>query len=100
MSTRQIGFGLSRELAEKNAAKYSIEDEAEIVEWIVAITGTENPEATGPEGFKNFLKSGFILCNLINSIKPGLARKPHDTSKVKMAALRQNKETFKITQIE
>ena len=27
MSTRQMGFGLSRELAEKNAAKYSAEDE-------------------------------------------------------------------------
>ena len=34
MATRQMGFGLSRELAEKNAAKYSLEDE---VFWILFI---------------------------------------------------------------
>lgn len=31
MANRQMGFGLSRELAEKNAAKYSAEDEVRII---------------------------------------------------------------------
>merc|ERR1712131_259567 len=35
-SNRPTGFGLSRELAEKNAAKYSQDDEVEIVEWVCA----------------------------------------------------------------
>lgn len=92
-----MGFGLSRELAEKNAAKYSAEDEAEIVEWIAAITGVEVPEKTGPDAFQEFLKSGTLLCQLLNTLKPGSTRTPHDTSKTRLAALRKNKENENIS---
>jgi hypothetical protein len=70
-----MGFGLTRELAEKNAAKYSIEDECEILEWIVAVTNIEQPTETGAEAFQAFLKSGSVLCQLMNAIKPGAIRK-------------------------
>merc|ERR1711953_172122 len=96
-SNRPTGFGLSRELAEKNAAKYSVDDEVEIIEWVCAVTNEEKPSATGSAEFQKFLKDGRILCKLIDTLKPGVCRKPHDTSKTKLAALRQNKENENIS---
>merc|ERR1711953_905870 len=96
-SNRPTGFGLSRELAEKNAAKYSQDDEVEIVEWVCAVTGVAAPAESGPAGFQVFLKDGQVLCQLANTLKPGICRKPHDTSKTKIAALRQNKENENIS---
>merc|ERR1711953_1466409 len=96
-SNRPTGFGLSRELAEKNAAKYSQDDEVEIVEWVCAVTGVAAPAESGPAGFQVFLKDGQVLCQLANTLKPGICRKPHDTSKTKLAALRQNKENENIS---
>jgi len=96
-SNRPTGFGLSRELAEKNAAKYSQDDEVEIVEWVCAVTGVAAPAESGPAGFQVFLKDGQVLCQLANCLKPGICRKPHDTSKTKLAALRQNKENENIS---
>jgi len=84
-SNRPTGFGLSRELAEKNAAKYSQDDEVEIVEWVCAVTGVAAPAESGPAGFQVFLKDGQVLCQLANCLKPGICRKPHDTSKTKLA---------------
>ncbi|CBY12189.1 unnamed protein product [Oikopleura dioica] len=97
MTTRPQGYGLSRELAEKNAAKYSVDDEVEIVQWICDVTGVAAPAAQGPDGFRDFLRSGVVLCTLMNALKEGSCRKPHDTSKTKLAALRQNKENENIS---
>lgn len=88
---------MTRELAEKNAAKYSVDDEVEIVNWIVDLTGVPAPPENGAESFKNFLKSGDLLCKAMNAIKENSCRKPHDTSKTKLAALRQNKENENIS---
>merc|ERR1712141_292664 len=96
-TNRPTGFGLSRELAEKNAAKYSVDDEIEILEWVCAVTGTAAPTQNGPAEFQSFLKNGQVLCKLANTLKPGVCRQPHDTSKTKLAALRQNKENENIS---
>ena len=154
MTTRPQGYGLTRELAEKNAAKYSVDDEVptridhflksrkkfsdfrgyfwnfgkkresekliflckklekselcpqicfnicqlgventsesgllqvEIVQWICDVTGLAAPAAQGPDGFRDFLRSGVVLCTLMNALKEGCCRKPHDTSKTKLA---------------
>ena len=34
---------------------------------------------------KAFLKNGNVLCQLANDLQPGVCRKPHDTSKTKLA---------------
>jgi len=96
-TNRPTGYGLSRELAEKNAAKYSVDDEIEILEWVCAIINEPKPEETGPASFQKFLKDGQVLCKLYEALNPGVCRKPHDTSKTKLAALRQNKENENIS---
>ena len=63
---RGAGFGLDAELARKQAAKYDVKAEAEVREWISAVTG-ESFDAS----FAESLKDGRKLCALINKIKPG-----------------------------
>jgi hypothetical protein len=92
MSTRPKGYGLSRELADKVAAKYSQEDELEIVAWLCDMTRAEPPEEAGPDAFKVWLKDGTILCALMDVLQPGICKKPHDVSKIRLQALRMNKE--------
>merc|ERR1711862_538412 len=58
--------GLDNDLAEKKAAKYDPELEAEVVQWIEEITG-ESKEGT----MHDWLKSGQVLCRLANKITPG-----------------------------
>ncbi|CBY14352.1 unnamed protein product, partial [Oikopleura dioica] len=41
MATRPKGYGLTRELADKINAKYSIEDEQEIIAWLCDITNVD-----------------------------------------------------------
>jgi hypothetical protein len=97
MGTRQMGYGLSRELALKTQAKYNSNDEAEIVSWITTLLNISGPDAAGPEGFQKWLKDGQILCNLMNAIQPGSIKKVHNTSTVKLAGLRVNKECENIS---
>lgn len=92
MANRPQAYGLSRELALKTAGKYSDSDETEIIAWFNALGLSTGPEQRGMDGFQEWLKSGSLLCQLINTLLPGAVKKVHDTSKVKMAALRMNKE--------
>ena len=46
MANRPKGYGFSREVADKMSAKYSDEDEMEVVSWISTVTGV-NPPAPG-----------------------------------------------------
>lgn len=92
MATRQMGYGLSRELALKTAGKYSDSDEAEIIAWFQALGISNGPESRGMDGFQEWLKSGHVLCALMNALTPGAIKKVNNTEKVKMAALRMNKE--------
>merc|ERR1711970_1561475 len=88
MSTRPKGYGLSRELADKVAAKYSQEDELEIVAWLCDMTRAEPPEEAGPDAFKVWLKDGTILCALMDILQPGVCKKPHDVSKIRLQKTR------------
>lgn len=85
MANRPKGYGLSRELADKVAAKYSADDEQEIVAWLCDMTRAEPPEEEGPDAFKNWLKDGTILCALMDILQPGICKKPHDVSKIRLA---------------
>ena len=70
-------YGMDKELADKAAAKFDPKMEREAREWIKAVTG-EALEGTLQEA----LKSGVVLCTLVNALKPGVCKKP---STMKMA---------------
>ena len=70
-------YGMDKELADKAAAKFDPKMEREAREWIEAVTG-EALEGTLQEA----LKSGVVLCALVNALKPGVCKKP---STMKMA---------------
>ena len=55
MAQRPKGFGLTRELDDKMRAKYSLEDEGEIVSWISARTGRQM--SGSGQDVKNFKRS-------------------------------------------
>lgn len=70
------GYGMDAELADKISAKYDKSMEIEACEWINSITGE-----SVAENFGEALKSGEILCCLINKIRPGTVKK---VNKMKM----------------
>jgi len=51
-------------------SKRSANNEQDVVRWIEAIVGSGKGDVTVAE----WLKSGIILCNLVNAIQPGLVR--------------------------
>ena len=51
--------------------------EAEAKEWIEAVQG----ESLEGDTLHEALKSGVVLCNLINAIKPGTCPKPNPKKK-------------------
>eukprot|EP01083_Nonionella_stella_P077002 210049_1 len=63
-------YGLDADLKRKAAEKYDPAREASAAEWLYSITGIEQ---TG--SFQEWLKSGVVLCEAINRIKPGTVRK-------------------------
>ena len=68
-------YGMDKELAEKQAAKWDPKLEAEARQWIEAVTGMEIG-ADLHEG----LKSGEILVTLVNTIQPGILKAPSKMS--------------------
>jgi len=66
-----VRYGLDRELAEKAAAKYDTGLEGECRMWIENVTG----DKLGESSLQEELKNGVVLCNLINTIKPGEIKK-------------------------
>mmetsp|Transcript_3074 Transcript_3074/g.10027 ORF Transcript_3074/g.10027 Transcript_3074/m.10027 type:complete len:297 (+) Transcript_3074:42-932(+) len=65
-------YGIDKELAEKAASKYDPALEADCRSWLEVVTGTALPEGTLHEA----LKSGVVLCNAVNAIKPGVCKAP------------------------
>jgi len=65
MSDGVLG-SLDRDVAKKIASKYDPEKEAEVCGWISKVTG-----ASFSDGLQETLKSGVVICNLLNKIKPG-----------------------------
>jgi len=57
--------------AAKKAAKFDRTMEAQARDWVNAIAGP-----LGEGTLQQELKSGVVLCNLVNAIKPGCCRKP------------------------
>lgn len=98
MANRPKGYGLSRELAEKVAAKYSMDDEQEIVAWLCDMTRTDPPAGDGPEYFKHWLKDGTILCALMDVLDPGICKKPHNVASIRLAVSYNG--TFKLLNTE
>ena len=51
------------------------EDEDEAKAWIEAVTELQKPD---DESFEQWLRSGVVLCTLLNALKPGSIKKsPH-----------------------
>ncbi|XP_022109736.1 myophilin-like [Acanthaster planci] len=74
MAERPKGYGMTAELADKTAAKYDPQQEREAQDWIEAVTG-ERVQGSFQEG----LKSGVILCKLINVLQPGSVKKINES---------------------
>jgi len=72
MNGGEVLYGLDKELAEKAAAKYDLNVEAATRAWIEAVTH----ERLGEMPLQQELKSGVVLCQLVNAIKPGVCPKP------------------------
>ncbi|XP_029970051.1 calponin-2 [Salarias fasciatus] len=79
MSTSQFNkgplYGLTAEVKNKIAQKYDVQKEEELRLWIEEITGL----SIGPD-FQKGLKSGVILCELINKLQPGSVKKINQSS--------------------
>ena len=67
----EVLYGMDREIAEKAKAKYDPRLEAEARQWIEAVLG----RSLGKGSLQEELKSGEVLCELINKIKPGSVSK-------------------------
>uniref|UniRef100_A0A7S4W504 Calponin-homology (CH) domain-containing protein n=1 Tax=Alexandrium monilatum TaxID=311494 RepID=A0A7S4W504_9DINO len=67
----ELLFGMDREAQEKKANKYDIGLVEEVVEWIEAITGLKQGDAS----FADWLKSGQVLCAVANAIRPGAIKR-------------------------
>jgi hypothetical protein len=62
---------MDKELKEKQMAKYDVGLEGEVTAWIEQVTG----ESRGDLSMHEWLKSGQVLCKLINAVKPGTIAK-------------------------
>ncbi|XP_039248920.1 transgelin-2-like [Styela clava] len=96
---RVRGMGMDREIERKLDKKYSLDDENELMEWIIAVLSLppesehlSYPEGVGKEYFQDWLKDGIILCELMNKLCGERVCKPHMTHNVKLLAMRRNKE--------
>lgn len=62
-----FNYGLDAEVKNKILAKYDPQKEAEVRAWMEQVIGTRFPS----NDFQESLKSGVLLCQLVNKIKPG-----------------------------
>jgi len=95
MASRQKGYGLSAELADKTRAAYSEKDEQEICAWFSSL-GLQQFTGKGHDDFQEYLKDGMVLCNLALKIEPGSIRKINDIPSVKMAVFKNSKSNENI----
>ncbi|KAI9003228.1 calponin homology domain-containing protein [Gaertneriomyces semiglobifer] len=64
-------YGLDKELAERQAAKYDPQREKQAREWIEEVVGEKFPS----DDFQESLKNGVLLCKLIKKLSPDLTIK-------------------------
>lgn len=70
-------YGLDAELKKKMQLQYDPNLEAEAVQWITAVTGKMKPAG---EELGAWLHDGTILCELVNTIRPGIIKKINKSS--------------------
>ena len=64
-----VKYGMDREIAQKRRENYSNEKEEQVMDWIEAISGQR------VDTFYDDLKTGVVLCELLNAIRPGIIRR-------------------------
>ncbi|XP_066930532.1 muscle-specific protein 20-like [Clytia hemisphaerica] len=80
MADRQEGYGFTKELHDKMAFKYDIDQEQEAIEWIMHhVKDCDLEDVRGAESLQAKLKDGKILCQLINAIEPGSVKKINES---------------------
>ncbi|KAA0195209.1 Transgelin [Fasciolopsis buskii] len=77
MANQPLASGLSAQVKKKIEGKRDRDQEAQALEWIEAILGT-NLDRSKP--YEDILRDGVILCKLINKIKPGSVKKINENS--------------------
>jgi hypothetical protein len=65
---------LEHDIQTKEEFKYIPELERTARQWIEAVTGIKQPDQTFPQ----YLKSGIVLCKLINTVKPNAVTKVNE----------------------
>lgn len=85
MAARPESMGIYADLAAKRNAKYDVELEGRVREWIEGVIGRK---LEGPT-FRESLMDGIAVCELINKISPGMIKKIH-----KSAILMFRRENF------
>lgn len=79
-----MAYGLTGEVQRKIKGKYDINLEQEARIWIEDVlqielkAGVDPNEPLGQNEFRECLKDGQILCQLINTLKPGAVKKIND----------------------
>lgn len=68
-------YGLDRDLKAKQEATYDHDLEAAVTGWVEQITGSTR----GDRSFAEWLKSGQVLCELANCIRPGIVKKINES---------------------
>ena len=85
MANRPKGYGMTRELANKNAAKFDPDLANDALDWIRDVFEEEQEdmgllpenEIQTEKEVQELLEDGIILCKLVNVIKPGVVKKIH-----------------------
>lgn len=83
MANRPRGYGLTEEVNRKIKKKYNTELEQQARLWIEEVIGEQLGEdrdtPLGEAGMHEKLKSGVLLCRVINELKPGSVPKINQT---------------------
>jgi Calponin homology (CH) domain len=74
-------FGMNAELAERIEAKFDPQRARAALAWVRAVAGSDENDSDGAanddELSLDFLKDGVLLCELVNTIRPGIVKKIH-----------------------
>jgi len=71
MANRPKGYGFSKEVQDRVRAKYSEEDEVEVVAWISTITG-DSPREPGFDVSTFSMNFGTISCTISGNLVTSL----------------------------
>lgn len=75
MSYRAEKAGIAAEAQAKMKAKYDPEMSTQILEWIAEVTGESINTDGSEENFYEVLRTGALLCKLLNTISEGAVKK-------------------------